>query len=174
MAKFLDSDRNEGRSLEEIATEIVDGYLAVITPATAAHPIRVGMLIKSPLSNKVYRIAWIGGEEVWAVGETSSYGWLGGISEDFWGRCEEYRPKKRIQVDGKGKMVEMSDEDIEEAWKNGSWSVGDKVSQHQREFIYEIIATGPQCVLMQNVSTGRLVTDSNRSLEQYYRKEAEW
>ena len=178
VAKFLDSERNEGRTLEDIAAEIVDGYLAAITPASPALPLREGMLVKSPITAKVYRVVWLREGLVWAVGDTAGYGWLGSDSEDFWKRCEEYRPKRRVVIDGKGKMVEMSDSDIEEEWANEKYSVGDQVSQRQRQFIFEIIATGPQCVLMRNVKTDELVTDSNRNLEQYYRKEvrgaAEW
>lgn len=174
VAKFLDSDRNEGRSLEEIAAEIVDGYLDAITPSSPPILIRQGMLLKTIIASKTYRVAWVGEGQMWVVPDGGGQGWLGDESEDFWRYCEEYRPKKRVEVDGKGKMVEMTDVEIAEAWGNPVWKVGDKVSQHQRQFVYEIIATGPQCVLMRSLKTGVLTADSNRSLEQYYRKEAEW
>ena len=178
VAKFLDLDKNEDRSLLEIATDIVDGYLDALTPDKPALPLREGMLLKSPVTNKVYRVAYMDDEVIWAAGDTAGYGWLGDVSEKFWGMCEEYRPKRRIQVDGKNKMVEMTDEEIDEEWANEGWKVGDQVSQRQRQFIFEIIATGPQCVLMRDVKTGSLVSDSNRNLEAYYRKEvkgaAEW
>lgn len=174
--KFLDSDRNEGRSLEEIATDIVDGYLEALVkdlkkPAT---PLRSGMLIKSPIDAKVRRIAWLDDQrgKLWIVGETSSYGWLGPLSPATWEYFEEFRPKRRVEVDGKGKMVEMTDEDIAEAWSNPSWKVGDQFSQHQREFKYEVIATGPQCVLMRDLKTDQLQVDSNACLEKYYKREA--
>lgn len=167
VAKFLDSDRNEGRSLEEIATDIVNGYLDALTPPSPPPPLREGMLLKTILGNKVHRVAWIGGEEVWVVPETGSYGWLGSLDNDLWSMIEEYRPRKRID----GKMVEMTDEMIAEAWSNPDWSVGDQVSQRQREFRYEIIATGPQCVLLRNVKTGGLTADSNGNMSKYYRRE---
>ena len=175
VAKFLDSERNEGRSLEEIAGDIVDGYHEALMkdlkkPAT---PLRTGMLIKGPLDAKVRRVAWIGGEKVWIVTETSSYGWLGSLLPAVWEYCEEFRPKRRIEVDGKGKMVEMSDEDIAEAWSNPDWKVGDRLSQHQREFKFQVIAVGPQCVLMRQEG-GPLQADSNKSLEMYYKREVEW
>lgn len=171
VAKFLDSDRNEGRSLDVIAAEIVDGYHDLLLrdlkkPAT---PLRGGMLIKAPWDGKARRIAWLDDTagKVWLVGETSSYGWLGSISAEVWSYCEEFRPKKRID----GKMVEQTDEMIEESWSNPEWSVGDCVSQHQREFSFEVIATGPQCVLLRNAKTGVLCADSNSNLEKYYRRE---
>lgn len=173
--KFLDSERNEGRSLEEIAGDIVDGYLEALTkdlkkPAT---PLRSGMLLKSPLDAKVRRVAWLDDQrgKVWIVGEASSYGWLGPLVPAAWEYFEEFRPKRRIEVDGKGKMVEMTDEDIAEAWSNPSWKVGDQLSQHQREFKFEVIATGPQCVLMRNLKTDQLQVDSNACLEKYYKRE---
>lgn len=172
---FLDSEKNEGRSLEEIATDIVDGYLEALVkdlkkPAT---PLRSGMLIKSPIDAKVRRVAWLDDQRgrVWVVGETSSYGWLSSSEAMIWEYFEEYRPKRRIEIDGKGKMVEMTDEDIAEAWSNPDWKVGDQFSQHQREFKYEVIAAGPQCVLMRDLKTGHLQADSNACLEKYYKRE---
>lgn len=184
VAKFLDSERNEGRSLEEIATDVVDGYHEALLkdlkkPAT---PLRTGMLIKGPIDAKVRRVAWIGGEEVWVVGETSSYGWLGPLppAGSVWEYFEEFRPSKMVETEelganGKPKKTraEMSDEDIAEAWSNPDWKVGDKLSQHQREHRFEVIAVGPKCVLMQQEG-GPLQADSNKSLEMYYKKEVQW
>jgi hypothetical protein len=96
---------------------------------------------------------------------------MGSASDGFWGLCEEYRPKRRTEVDGKNKMVEMTDEEIAEAWLNPNWKVGDQVSQNQREFSFEIIATAPQSVLMRRPD-GRLNVDSNKNLEAYYRRES--
>lgn len=175
VARFLDSERNEGRSLEEIAAEIVDGYHEALLegikkPAT---PLRRGMLFKLPIDGKVRRVSWLDDRrgKVWIVGETSQYGWLGPIDSPTWDYGEEYIPKRRIEVDGKGKMVEMTPEEIEEAWSNPDWNVGDQVSQHQREFIFEVVATGPACVLLENVKTGVLNVDSNRNLSLYYKRE---
>ena len=180
--RFLDSDRNEGRDLKDIATEIVDGFHEMLLSAVKkpATPLRLGMLIKAPWDGKVRRIAWLDDEAgvVWVVNETSSYGWLGHISPPVWDYCEEFRPKRRVEVDGKGKMLEMTDEEIEEAWSNPDYRVGDQVSQHQREHTYEVIATGPACALMRNSKTGGLQVDSNKNLGQYYKKElkggSEW
>ena len=171
--KFLDSERQEERSLKEIATEIVDGYHDALTrdlkkPAT---PLRLGMLIKSPYDSKVRRVAWLSGGEVWVVHETSSYGWLGPASSPAWGVCEEFFPKTFKEIEGKRKSVEMTPEEIAEKWSNPEWSVGQKVSQHQREHVFEVIATGPACVLMMDTLRGVLVVDSNASLEKHYQRE---
>lgn len=173
VARFLDSDFTEGKSLDEVAKAIVDGYHEALVsglkkPAT---PLRQGMLFKMPIDGKVRRVAWLEGGQAWIVGETDSYGWLGPDSDSTWEFCEEFRPKTYAVIDGKRKLLEMSDEEIEEAWSNPDWTVGDVVSQRQRQYIFEIIATGPQSVLMRNVKTGALNADSNSSLGKHYQRE---
>lgn len=173
VAKFLDSDFTEGRSLDEVAKAIVDGYHEALVsglkkPAT---PLRQGTLFKMPIDGKVRRVAWLEDGQAWIVGETDSYGWLGPESDSTWDLCEEFRPKAYAVIDGKRKLLEMSDEEIEEAWSNPDWTVGDVVSQRQRQYIFEIIATGPQSVLMRNVKTGVLNADSNSSLGKHYQRE---
>ena len=173
VAKFLDSDFTEGKSLDEVAKAIVNGYHEALLkglkkPVTE---LRQGMLFKMPVDGKVRRVAWMEGDRVWIVGETDSYGWLGTVSDDLWGLCEEFYPKTYTIIDGKRKLAEMTEEQIEEAWSNPDWKVGDQVSQRQRQHISEVIATGPQCVLLRNVKTGVLTVDSNSSLDKHYQKE---
>ncbi len=173
VAKLLDSDFTEGKSLDEVAKAIVYGYHDALVsglkkPAT---PLRRGMLFKTPLDGKVRRVAWLEDGQVWIVGETDSYGWLGSEFDSTWDLCEEFQPKGYAVVDGKRKLLELSDEEIEEAWSNPDWVVGDVVSQRQRQYIFEIIATGPQCVLMRNVKTGVLNVDSSSNLGKHYQRE---
>lgn len=176
VVKFLDHERNQERSLEAIAIEVVDGFHDMILKGISkpAQPIRLGMLFKNATDGHVRRVQWMDDTLVWFVTDNASYGQLGALSAPFWAACEEYRPKRRVEVDGKGKMLEMTDDEIEEAWSNPNWKVGDKLSQNQRQYIFEIIATGPQCALMRR--GGVLVSDSNRNLEKYYRREVniEW
>lgn len=185
VVKFLDSERNQERSLKEIAYDIVDGYHEMLLsgikkPAT---PLRGGMLLKSPFDAKVRRVAWLddAAGEVWIIHETSSYGWLGPLTSPAWPACEEHHPSKMVDTDvilpsgkPKRKSVEMTDEEIDEAWSNPDWSVGDRLSQHQREHTFEVVATGPQCVLMAHTLTGVLAVDSNKNLAQYYKREHQW
>lgn len=180
--RFLDSDRNEGRDLKVIATEIVDGYheflmAGVKKPAT---PLRLGMLLKSPYDGKVRRVAHLDDAEgvVWIVHETSSYGWLGPLLPATWEYCEEFRQSEmrdtgEIGPNGKPKRkrYELTDEETDQAWSNPDWKPGDRLSQRQREHLFEVIATGPQCVLMRQADGGLLV-DSNKNLEQYYKRES--
>ena len=176
VAEFIDLDSNDERSLEEVAAEIVDGFHALLLKDLKAPDITIhhGMLIKTAVAGKVHRVLLIDDHTMWVIGETTGYGWLGPTDTNFWDGCEEYRPKRRVD----GKMVEMTDEMIEEAWSNPGWSVGDQVSRHQREFLHEVIATGPKCVLLRNVRTGVLTADSNSNMEKYYKREpkggSEW
>lgn len=173
VAKFLDSDKTEGKSLDEVAKAIVEGFHEALLKdlKKPAQPLRLGMLFKH-VDGKVRRVAWTDGVQVWLVTDNASYGWLGPLSVDSWQYAEEYRPKRRAEVDGKVKLVEMPDEDIDEAWSNPHWKVGDKVSQHQREHMYQVIATAPTCVLMASMETGQLISDSNANLEKHYRRES--
>jgi len=170
VARFLDSDKTEGRELEDIAKEIVEGYLDALTKGLKkpAQPLRLGMLFKAP-DGKVRRVAWLDGDTVWVVTDSDAYGRLGKIDDNLWSHCEEYRPKKRVE----GKLLEMTDDDVAEVWDNPDWKAGDLVSQHQREHKFEVIAIGPKTVLMMNTQTGALVTDGNKYLERYYQREVE-
>lgn len=173
VAKFLDSDFTEGKSLDEVAKAIVDGYHDALVsglkkPAT---PLRQGMLFKMPIDGKVRRVAWMDEGQVWIVGETDSYGWLSAESNGVWDLCEEFHPKGYSVIDGKRKLLELSDDEIEEAWANPDWVVGDVVSQRQRQFIYEVIATSPQSVLMRDVKTGQLTADGSNNLAKHYQRE---
>lgn len=175
VARFLDQEELEGKSLDEIAKAIVEGYHALLLGKlkSPASPARLGMLFKTPLDGKLRRYVWEGEGKVWVVGETDSYGWLGPLSGPLLEYCEEFRPKRRRE----GKMVELTDEEIEEEWSNPDWSAGDRVSQHQRQYSFEIIATAPQSVLLRG-GDGRLTVDGNSNLAKYYRRElkggSEW
>lgn len=168
VAAFLDLEENDDRPIEEIAKQIVEGYHALLLGKlkAPASPARLGMLFKTPLDGKVRRFVWKGGNRVWIVGETDSYGWLGPLSGPLLEYCEEYRPKRRRD----GKMVELTDEEIDEEWSNPDWQMGDILSQHQRQYTFTVIATAPQSVLLCG-GDGRLTVDSNSNLKQYYKRE---
>lgn len=171
VVKFLDSDKTEGRELEDIAKDIVEGYLEALQKGISkpATPLREGMLLKSPWDSKVRRVAYLKGDVLWLITDNASYGWLGPTEPAVWQYCEEFRPKRRTD----GKMVEMSDDDIAEVWDNPVWQVGDRVSLNQREHTFEVIAVGPACVLMYD-DRGGLVSDSNTNMNRYYKREVDW
>ncbi len=168
--EFLDSDKNEGRSLEEIATDVVNGIHDALLKGIKkpAQPVREGMLYKTPVDTKVWRVAWTDWDNVWLVTDNSSYGMLGHIWDNQWEYCEEYRPKRRRD----GSLVELTDEEIAEEWSNPDWKVGDSLSRSQRLMSFEVIAVAPTCVLMTG-SDGNMYSESNSNLKKYYRKEIE-
>lgn len=171
--RFLDADRNEGRDLKVIATEIVDGYHDLLLKGlrTPDVVIRDGMLIKTAVSGKVHRVLLLDDDQMWVVSEAGGHGWLGPTHTQFWDGAEEYRPKRRVEIDGKGKMVEMTDEEIAQEWTNADgWKPGDILSRNQRQHHFKVIAVAPTSVLMWN-PWARLMADSNKNLEKYYKKE---
>lgn len=168
VARFLDQEELEGKSLEEIAKAIVEGYHKLLLGKlkSPASPARLGMLFKTPLDGKLRRFVWEGEGRAWVVSETDSYGWLGPLSGPLLEYCEEFRPKRRRD----GKMVEPTDDDIAEEWSNPDWQVGDVVSQHQRQYSFEVIATAPRSVLLKGAD-GRLTVAENGDLSKYYKRE---
>jgi hypothetical protein len=168
VADLFESVADKGLPLEEVARTVVEGYHALLLGKlkSPASPARLGMLFKTPLDGKVRRFVWQDEELCWIIGESDSYGWLGPFPGPLLEYCEEYRPRRKRD----GKMVELSDEEIEEEWRNPDWKVGDLLSQHQRQYSFEIIAASPGSALLRGAD-GRLVVDDNGSLSKYYRRE---
>lgn len=155
VAKFLDSDQIEGLSLDQVATKIVDAYHDLLTagikkPVTNLH---VGLTFKSPFTTKVHHVAWGDTEKVWIITADARYGWIGSYDDPFWRYVEESTAKAGAPNN------------------NPKWSAGQTVSQHQRQFKYEILATGDKCVLLKDVATGEIKSESNDNMEKYYRLE---
>lgn len=166
MVQFLEI-QHEDDLLEDIAKRVVEGYHDLITAKLKPVPStpRLGMLFKVPMDNKVRRIVWWDGDRAWIVSETDSYGHLGSPT-GLLQFAEEFRPRRRRD----GKMVELTDSDIEEEWSNPDWKVGDVLSQHQRQYSFEIIAVSPGAALLRG-GDGRLTADSNGNLKKYYKRE---
>lgn len=160
--------QDEEDLLEDIAKRVVEGYHDLITAKLKQVPStpRLGMLFKVPVDNKVRRLVWWGADDrAWIVSETDSYGWLGDPAVMFeW--CEEFRPRRRRD----GKMVELTDRDIDEEWSNPDWKVGEVLSQHQRQYSFEVVAVSPNGALLRG-GDGRLTVDSNSNLKTYYKRE---
>lgn len=170
--EFIDSDRNEGRELEDIAKDLVEGYLDALVkdigkPAT---PLRQGMLLKVPVDNKVRRVQWTDGFDAWVVTDNATYGWLGRADADLWRYAEEFSPAVFKEVEGKRKRVLMTEEEIEQAWSSPSWKVGQKVSFGQRAVLFEVLAASPTSVLLRK-HDGTLWAESNGAMEVFYRRE---
>lgn len=170
--KFLDSDRNEGRELQDIAKDIVEGYHDALMEGVGkpATPLRQGMLFKVPVDGKVRRVAWLDGFDAWVVTDNATYGWLGSMDSHLWRYAEEFEPATFKQVDGKRKRVQMTPEEIEEAWSNPDWKVGQKVSFGQRQVLFEVIAVAPTSVLLRK-HDGTLWAESSGAMEVFYRRE---
>lgn len=159
--QILDSEEHEDLSLEEMSTQIVDGYHKAITPKQIPPPPHPGMAFTTPFDNHVHFIAWEDDIKVWVVHDKSHYGTWINKDAKLWDHIEE-KPDGRRNKEGPRPG---------EPGNNPDWLVGDRVSLSQRLAKYEIIATGDKCVLMKDVRTGDLQADSNDNMERYYRRE---
>lgn len=191
--ELLDSEEN--LELEDTAVRIVDGYHQAIAPKKIPPPPHHGMAFVTPFDNHVHFIAWQDEVKCWVVSDESHYGqWIRNDNEFFWS-CIEVSPDRRrrskkvrtLVVDEDGIAVidpetgdpAFTEETVEvvlgprpgEPGNNPDWRVGDRVSLSQRLAEYEIIATGDECVLMQDLNTGELQADSNSNMKRYYRRE---
>jgi hypothetical protein len=157
--KFLDSDWSEGRTLEEIATKIVDSYEAMFSSELKDPPFtpHVGAAFKHPSLSGIWFVGYydLPARLFWIVSAKAKYG--GWIKEhaNFWKYCTPSNAKAGAPGNNK------------------KWAVGDLVSQHQRQYWFKVIATGDVCVLLQNRDTGQLVAESNDEMERYYQREAD-
>lgn len=158
--ELLDSEEN--LELEDTAAKIVDGYHQAITPKKTPPPPHHGMAFVTPFDNHVHFIAWQDEVKCWVVSDKSHYGqWVMLDNDAFWSKIEE-KPDGRRNKEGPRPG---------EPGNNPDWRVGDRVSLSQRLAKYEIIATGDECVLMQDLRTGELQADSNSNMKRYYRRE---
>lgn len=160
--EILDSEEYEDLSLEQMSTLIVDGYIKAITPKKIPPPPHPGMAFVTPFDNHVHFIAYEDRDRVWIVHEKSHYGqWVDVNLVSFWNFIEE-KPDGRRDKTGPRPG---------QPGNNPDWRVGDRVSLSQRAAKYEIVATGDNCVLMEDMRTGEFQADSNDNMERYYRRE---
>ena len=163
IAEFLEDSANAERSVDEVATRIVDGLydLWSVDVWEAAQPPKVGMAFKTPaVTSKVYHVAWIGEEFpggppiCWVIDAGSDYGTFVPYDSQFW----------RILTPSTAKAGGPGNN------KDG-WKTGDKLSLLQRRRHDEVLEVGDKCVLLRDINSGNLQADKNANLEKYYNKE---
>jgi len=193
--EILDSEEYEDLTLEEMSTQLVDGYHKAITPKKIPPPPRLGMAFVTPFDTHVHFIAWEDSIKVWLVHEKSHYGSWVNKDAGFWDYIEEKADGRRTSKKVKHPVLDpvtkeqMMDPETGEPLtteeivpiklgprpgkpgNNPDWLVGDRVSLGQRASTYEVVATGDQCVLLTDISTGEMQADSNTNMERYYRRE---
>lgn len=162
VAEFLEDSVDKERTLDQVATIIVDSIYDMWTVDILAAPTvpKVGMAFKTPaIASKIYFVAWIGeeyeGREVaWIVDAAADYGVIAPVDSSFW----------RI-------ITLSSSKGGENIANKDGWKAGDKLSLMQRTAKFEILAVGDKAVLLRNTATGSLQADSNANLKKYYNKE---
>jgi hypothetical protein len=151
---LLDSDDAEGKTLNQIATHIVDSYHDLLSGSLKAAPPPpvVGMAFKSPITGKVHHVAWMRDDLVWLVSAGTRYGSISKTSDEFWQHIESTNAKAGAPGN------------------NPDWNVGDEVTLSQRRKTYRVVATHDKCVLLLDVKDGSVQADSNDNLTKFYRK----
>lgn len=165
IAEFLEDSVDNERSLNQVATTIVDSIydMWAVDVKAAPQPPKVGMAFKTPaVTSKVYHVAWIGEEfeggpsVCWVIDSGSDYGTFVPYDSQFW----------RIVTPSNAKTGGAGNN------KDG-WKKGDRVSLLQRRRHYKILEVGIKTVLLRDLSSDRLQADSNANLEAYYNRERE-
>lgn len=167
IAEFLEDSVDKERTLDRVATTIVDSIydMWAVDVTDAPQPPKVDMAFKTPaVTSKVYHVAWIGPEWVdqgsesrlicWVIDTGTDYGTFVPYDSQFW----------RILTPSTAKAGGRGDN------KDG-WKPGDRVSLLQRTRSYEILEVGAKCALLRDLKSGTLQADSNANLEKYYNRE---
>src|SRR5687767_13856366 len=167
IAEFLEDSVDKERTLDQVATQIVDSIydMWAVDVTEAPQPPKVGMAFKTPaLTSKVYHVAWIGprfttkilesDDVVWVIEASADYGTFVPYDSQFW----RILTPSTAKAGGAGKNKD-------------DWKTGDKLSLLQRRRHYEILEVGDKCVLLRDLKTGELQADSNANLKKYYNKE---
>ena len=164
IAEFLEDSVEKERSVEEVATIIIDSVydMWAVDVTEAAQPPKVGMAFKTPaLTSKVYHVAWIGeryantGEMlVWVIEAGSDYGTFVPYHSQLW----RIVTPSNAKAGGPGNNKE-------------GIKRGDKYSLLQRRYHFEVLEVGDKCALLRDVNTGDLRADSSANIKKYYNKE---
>lgn len=163
IAEFLEDSVDNDRTVQDVATQIVDGIYDMwsVDVTAATTPPKMGMAFKTPaVTSKVYHVAWIGEEfdggpvTCWVIEAAADYGSFVPFDSEFW----RIISLSTAKAGGPGNN------------KDG-WKKGDQVSLLQRRRRYEVLEVGDKTVLLRDVMRGTLMTDSNAGLKKYYNKE---
>jgi hypothetical protein len=168
IAKFLDSDRNEGRELEDIAADIVDAFHDLLgsgakAPALVPH---VGIAFNHPSLSGVWYVAHETPDgRLWIISASTRYGALLTPGMAFWGYARESKDNR------KPKPGEALKPRPGSPGQNPDWRVGDTLSTGQRAYSFVVRQTGDKCVLLQDTLSDDFRVESNDSMERFYHRE---
>jgi hypothetical protein len=155
LAEWLEAGAEGEEDLHRFALRIVDAFHEMLKSGLKGRsdPLQTGDAFKSPLSSKVYWVAWKGLGQVWITQADSSYGWL---------------------VDQKDAFFDCATPSSAKAGKPGSnadWAVDDKVSAFQGSMQYVVLAVHDRGVLLQGGFGGVIQPESNENMTSFYTKE---
>jgi hypothetical protein len=160
---FLEDSVDQERSVQEVATKIIDSIydMWAVDVTAATQPVKVDMAFKTPnLASKAYHVAWIGEEfeggpeTCWVIESGADFGFFVPPDSLFWKIVSPSTAKAGAR--GKNK------DDIKP---------GDKYSLLQRRRHYTVLEVGDKTVLLRDDKYGSLQADSNANIKKYYQRE---
>jgi hypothetical protein len=165
IAEFLEDSANAERTVQEVATRIVDGIydMWAVDVTEAPQVPKVDMAFKTPnLTSKVYHVAWIGREFAsegsimicWVIEAGSDFGMFVPLQSEFW----------RIVTPSTAKAGSRGKN------KDGI-TPGDRYSLMQRRSHFTVLEVGDKTVLLRDDKFGSLQADSNANIKKYYQRE---
>lgn len=156
IVKFLEDPRNDERTVEDVAKNIVDSFYKLLLAPLKGAPeaIHQGQPWKCALTGKVKHIAWMGNGLAWVVSSGDRYGFLGDL--DAWSHWATKTSAKAIDfVNADG------------------WVAGDKATWKRRGWgrdSFSVLATSEKAALLQQEDRPRPFVEPNDHMEKLYKK----
>lgn len=157
LAEWLEAGAEAEESIDRFALRLVDAFHEMLKSGLKEQPYRpqAGEAFKSPLSAKVYWLAWEGVDQVWITQADSTHGWLAKKGDPFF----DYATPSTANVGKPG--------------KNKDWAVGSIVSAFQGALRYSVVAVHDRGVLLRDVYGDIVLPQSNDEMSKYYTMESE-
>ncbi len=156
VAEWLDHGAEEGEDLDKFSLRIVDAFHEMLKQGLKGPVARfqTGDAFKSPLSSKVYWVAYEENGQYWITQADSTYGWLINRDDEFFRLASPSSAKT-------GKPGENKD----------GWKKGDRLSSFQGSLKWEVVAVHDRGVMLRDRWNGSLMPEGNENMAKYYTKE---
>lgn len=157
LAEWLDQGAEEGEDIDKFSLRLVDAFHEMLKSGLRGRVPRfdVGQAFKSPMSSKVYWVAYREGDQYWVTQADSQYGWFIDVDDE---------PFFRSAV--------LSSAKTGKPGSNTDWEVGDDVSSFQGSQQFRVVAVHDRGVLLRDLHNASLMPESNDGMVKYYTKES--
>lgn len=156
IVKFLEDPRNDERTVEDVAKNIVDSFYKLLLAPLKGAPevIHPGQPWKDSMSGKVKHVAWFSHHLAWVVSTGENYGYLGPL--DSWAP---------YAIKTSAKAMDFTNAD--------GWAVGDEVRWKRHGWgrdSFSVLATSDRAVLLQQEGAARPMVEPNGHMEKLYKR----